>query len=94
MVDLGGVKHSKQVEIYNRTDCCADRLKSAIVEYSTTANNDDWKVFPGGDLDSSTVGSAQMTLLTSGKPVDLRYLRVKLRTTNYLSLAEVKIIGW
>lgn len=90
-VDLGAQKKTKRIEIYNRTDCCADRLKSAIVEYST--DNANWYTFPGGDFDS-TVGTAQMTLLTSGKPIQLRYLRVRMRTTNYLSLAEVKVIGW
>lgn len=90
-VDLGALKKTKRVEIYSRTDCCADRLKSAIVEYST--DNGTWYPFPGGDFDS-TVGTAQMTLLTSGKPIQLRYLRVRMRTTNYLSLAEVKILGW
>lgn len=89
-VDLGSTKRTKRIEIYGRTDCCADRLKNAIVEYSTGGA---YQTFPGGDFENA-IGTSNLTLLTTGKPIQLRYLRIRMRNTDYLSLAEVKVMGW
>ncbi|VVM24677.1 hypothetical protein BSPWISOXPB_6546 [uncultured Gammaproteobacteria bacterium] len=37
-VDLGGQKNIKQIIIYNRTDCCADRLSNYQVSISDKAD--------------------------------------------------------
>jgi hypothetical protein len=37
-VDLGGQKNIKQIIIYNRTDCCANRLSNYQVSISNKAD--------------------------------------------------------
>jgi len=72
------------VEVFNRTDCCADRLTNFNVLASIDGNG--WATFP-------VVGQA-------GSPTRVtiqhyaRYVRIQLAGTNYLSLAEVKAWGY
>ncbi len=83
-VDLGGAYWIGEVRIYNRTDCCADRLSNFDVMTS---------------LDGATWTSIYVPG-TAGRPTMVhfagradRFVRVRLRGTNYLSLAEVEVMG-
>ncbi len=94
-VDLGGEKQISQIKLWNRTDCCSERLSNFYVMLSARpfssnnlqqALNDPsvWKQHitgPAGRETTLPVGS-------SG-----RYVRVQLAGQNWLSLAEVEVLG-
>lgn len=71
------------IDVYNRTDCCADRLSNFNV--SISENGTTWTSF-------NTPGQA-------GTPTSIpiysraRYIRVQLLGSNFLSLAEVVLWG-
>ena len=92
-VDLGAVANLAQITLWNRTDCCAERLSNFYLFVSTT----DMAGRSYSDLlnDSSvwrqhTPGQAP-TQLTIPAAVNGRYVRVQLAGGNYLSLAEVQV---
>lgn len=83
-VDLGANYDIGNIQIWNRTDCCANRLTNFDVIVSNS---------PGGSGQSMHVAG------TAGRPTTLtantngRYVRVRLVGTNYLSLAEVIVLS-
>ncbi|MCA9925428.1 MAG: discoidin domain-containing protein, partial [Anaerolineales bacterium] len=104
-VDLGATYVLQQIKIFNRTDCCMERLSNFYVfvsdtpftstDLNTTLNqatqssDDGIKVFPeNGTFDGNVDALAFALSTTAG-----RYIRIQLAGTNYLSLAEVEIIG-
>jgi NedA-like, galactose-binding domain len=93
-IDLGSSSEISSIDVWNRTDCCAERLADYWVFVSDTP-------FAPGDT-PSTLQSRQDTWSnhqTSAPspsttiPVNSkgRYVRVQLAGENYLSLAEVKV---
>ena len=83
-VDLQTLSRVNEVRIYNRTDCCAERLSNFDVMLSTDGQN--WqKVLVPGPAGSPT------TVPFDGVPA--RYVRIQLRDANFLSLAEVEVTG-
>ncbi|CAB5498682.1 hypothetical protein AZO1586I_373, partial [Bathymodiolus thermophilus thioautotrophic gill symbiont] len=88
-VDLGSKKNINQIIIYNRTDCCANRLSNYQVsisdkaDFSTHTYQQDFHVAPNP--------KKTIKLDASGKQG--RYVRIQLLDKNYLSLAEVQVIG-
>jgi YD repeat-containing protein len=94
-VDLGGSYAIQSVRVWNRTDCCADRLTNFYVFVSDTP-------FAATDL-AATLGqagvSAYYTPGQGGTPTTLaaartgRYVRVQLASQGVLSLAEVEVMG-
>ncbi|CAC9491816.1 hypothetical protein [uncultured Gammaproteobacteria bacterium] len=88
-VDLGSKKNINQIIIYNRTDCCADRLSDYRVsisnesDFSTHTYQQDFHVAP----DPKKI----ITLDAPGKQG--RYVRIQLPDSGYLSLAEVQVMG-
>ena len=94
-VDLGSSYTLGSVVLFNRTDCCADRLTNFYVFVSST------------DLTGRTYANilADATVkkfqVTGQAPASLavalnaagRYVRVQLAGTNSLSLAEVQVFG-
>lgn len=92
-VDLGGVRPISTIAIWNRTDCCAERLKNFVVLVS-----DQPFVSTSLDLTQTQAGVSSYPFGgQAGRPTTLtinrtgRYVRVQLLDTNYLSLAEVEI---
>jgi hypothetical protein len=79
-VDLGTPQAIGRVLLYNRTDCCTARLSDVDLLVSDDAVS--WKV-----VASQTGRVGARTELPIGATG--RFLRVQLRGTNYLSLAEV-----
>ena len=83
-VDLGIAQLISHVTLYNRIDCCGDRLNSFVVSIST--DNTNWttcytnKAIVGTNTDVACVGKA-------------RYVKISLAgsTAQTLSLAEVMI---
>ena len=96
-VDLGASAIVNSIVIWNRTDCCADRLGDYWIFVSST---------PFGPTDTpttlqsraetwsshqTTIPSPSTSVLASG--AQGQYVRVQLSGTNYLSLAEVQVMG-
>jgi hypothetical protein len=94
-VDLGAVYPIQSVRIWNRTDCCAERLSRFYVFVSDTP-------LPAGNVQASQnhpgVGSFFYDR-TAGRTTDIpvnrngRYVRVQLTGADYLQLAEVEVLG-
>ena len=81
--DLGVVTTVTAVDVYNRGDCCQDRLSNFDIEVSKDAVTWTTVHIPGqGGSPTHAVFNAEA-----------RYVRVKLSGTNYLSLTEVDIWG-
>jgi hypothetical protein len=93
-VDLGSPAAIVSIAIWNRTDCCAERLNDywvfvsdtpfAAADTPTTLKNRMWAVHQTG----SPNPSSSITVGAKG-----RYVRVQLSGANYLNLAEVQVIG-
>ena len=94
-VDLGSFATVNSIVIWNRTDCCGDRLSDYWVFVSNT---------PFGSTDTpstlqSRAGTWSSHQTTAPNPSTTiaaggaqgRYVRVQLTGTNYLSLAEVQV---
>jgi RHS repeat-associated protein len=94
-VDLGSVQQIGTVRLWNRTDCCSDRLSNFWVlvsdnpfsstDLTTTINQ-------AGVSSYYTAGTAGL-LTEKGVGRSGRYVRVQLAGDNYLSLAEVEVMG-
>ncbi|MDQ3687365.1 MAG: discoidin domain-containing protein [Acidobacteriota bacterium] len=94
-VDLGDSQYIGEVKVWNRTDCCGDRLSNFYVFVSD-------QPFTSTDLNTTINQAGVSSYHTSGQggtPTTLevnrtgRYVRVQLAGTNYLMLAEVEVIG-
>ncbi|XP_033123934.1 fucolectin-6-like [Anneissia japonica] len=91
-VDLGKHFKIKYVRLYNRQDCCKERLNGATIRVgnSTTgllSNPQCGVVVNIADINNSNVISRQCTPETIG-----RYVSVSL-SHDYLSLCEVEVWG-
>ncbi|MFT3766207.1 MAG: discoidin domain-containing protein [Minicystis sp.] len=82
-VDLGSVQPIGTVMLFNRTDCCADRLGNFKVSVSDDGNAWQDVTFPG-------TAPARMAFSFNRTG---RYVKVQLNGTNALSLAEVQVFG-
>ena len=85
-VDLQGSRTVHRVRVFNRVDCCMERLAN----FNVTLQNSDGttlatKNFPGG---------TQTQIYTFSETVEnVRFVRVHLLGKGILSLAEVQVIG-
>ena len=94
-VDLGSSVPITEIAVWNRTDCCSDRLSDYYVLVSD-------QPFTSDSL-SETLAQPGVTALhedgTAGRPSSLeaslsgRYVRVQLAGTAPLSLAEVEVLA-
>ncbi|CAB5498963.1 discoidin domain-containing protein [Bathymodiolus thermophilus thioautotrophic gill symbiont] len=87
MVNLGGTKFIEQIRIFNRTDCCKNRLSNYRVSISDNSNfvvyQQDFKFYP----------NPKQIIDLGIQHVKGRYVKIQLLDTNFLSLAEVQVIG-
>jgi len=83
MVDLGQVKKIDQVAVWNRTDCCVDRLSSYTVEILNTS----------GQVVKAVPVTGVMAKRTVNIAGEGQFVRIRLQGTNPLSLAEVDVFG-
>ena len=94
-VDLGFVARIDQIKLWNRTDCCPDRLSNFYVLVSnepfTSTNLNTTLSQPGVSSYYFSGAAGSMTAFAIGRTG--RYVRVQLMGANYLTLAEVEIIG-
>ena len=87
-VDLGDVYDISSINIYNRTDCCPERLSN----YSVLVSKTPFRSNSGGIVYGTCYGKSG-NKNTFRKKAQGRYVRLFLRGNNYLSLAEVEVIG-
>ena len=91
-VDLGATKKVIRINIYNRTDCCFERLSDFLVKYSIDGAN--WATVPGGDFSGVTPTNSGLTTIWLPKAIDARHIQIQLPNGPFLSLAEVEVWGW
>ncbi len=95
-VDLGAVQSLHALRLWNRTDCCGERLADVQVFVSATdmssrtpaqllADPAVWRATYAGAVGRT----ALVALGTAG-----RFVRVQLAGPQYLSLAEAQVWGW
>ncbi|HYO62995.1 MAG TPA: discoidin domain-containing protein, partial [Pyrinomonadaceae bacterium] len=94
-VDLGSVRSVQDVKLWNRTDCCSERLSDFYVIVSDVP-------FASTNL-TTTLGQTGVSAFrksgAAGAQTSIavgrtgRYVRIQLAGTNYLSLAEVQVMG-
>jgi hypothetical protein len=94
-VDLGAINNIDAIKLFKRTDCCGEWLTNFYVFVSETA-------FSSTDL-NTTLAQANVKAYyfagTAATQTDIpvnakgRYVRVQLKTQNYLNLAEVQVFG-
>ncbi len=96
-VDLGAPATINSVLVWNRTDCCADRLVDYWVFVSNTPFNstDTPATLQGrpGTFGAHRTGIPSPTAIIPIPNMQGRYVRIQLNSANYLSLAEVQIFG-
>jgi hypothetical protein len=83
-VDLGSVMGVGDVVLYNRSDCCAERLTNFDIQISN--NGSTWHNA------ASSTGTAPNRSVFSIRKAS-RYIRVRLRGSGILSLAEVQVFA-
>jgi hypothetical protein len=92
-VDLGSVQNIRQINIYNRTDCCSSRLSHYQVWVSSDSV-DGWDgswadVFDRSDL---TIEDGDGTPQRLAGDISARWVAVTV-PDNFLSVAEVEVLG-
>ena len=94
-VDLGAAQGIRNIRIWNRTDCCGERLAKFHVLVSDYP-------FASGDLNVARQQPGVWDYYhdaVAGRTTDIsvnrngRYVRVQLSGTNFLQLAEVEVFG-
>jgi hypothetical protein len=94
-LDLGNSYWLSRINIWNRTDCCADRLSNFYVFVSD-------QPFDSSDLNATLNQPGVLAYYINGQAQTPsiaiigrsgRYIRVQLTGTNYLSLAELEVFG-
>lgn len=94
-VDLGQINNIDRVDIWNRTDCCSERLKnfflliSDVPFISTDLNVVSQQAGIGKVYVAGPVGA--MTTIPVGRTG--RFVRIQLNYKEYLHLAEVEVYG-
>jgi len=95
-VDLRSSRNISSVKVWNRTDCCADRLSDYWVFVSNTPFNTSKS--PAQQAATAGVWSSHQTT-QAGRPTAVtlpafngRYVMIQLAGTNYLSLSEVQAL--
>ncbi len=94
-VDLGAVQRVDSIEVYNRTDCCMERLTNFTVFVSdepfSSGSYDDTRAQAGVSAYDVPGQAGRPTTIAIGRPG--RHVRVQLRGSGVVSLAEVRVLG-
>ena len=92
-VDLQGVHPIEEIDIWNRTDCCAARLSNYYVLLSSVpfASTDLTTTLADPNVQSYFRSSAAGTPTTVTIDSTARYIRIQLQGTDILNLAEVVV---
>ena len=92
-VDLGGSHQIESIDVWNRTDCCTDRLKDYYVLVSdepfASTSLQDALAQPGVWSVHETGQAGRPTSIAVGHGG--RYVRVQLAGSNWLHMSEVQV---
>jgi alpha-L-fucosidase len=92
-VDLGGSHQIDSIDVWNRTDCCMDRLKDYYVFVSdqpfASTSLADTLAQPGVWSAHETEQAGRPTSIPVGRGG--RYVRIQLAGSNWLTLPEVQV---
>ncbi len=94
-LDLGATYAIDTINLWNRTDCCAERLSNFYIlvsEQPFVSNNLTSTLSQPGVTGYYIPGQGSYPTAKSVQRSG-RYVRVQLTGTNYLSLAEVEVLG-
>ncbi|XP_072032978.1 uncharacterized protein [Amphiura filiformis] len=85
-VDMGGNKCVGKVDIFNRVDCCKERLRGAVIRVGN--NKDHKKNAKCGEVTDAMIKANQKISINC----DLRgkYISIALKRKDYLQICEVK----
>ena len=84
-VDLGSAHQVNKVTLWNRTDCCGNRLSDFHVDLLDIDGN----VIASKEHTGAAAATTDINVSADG----VYAVRVQLNGTNYLSLAEVQVFG-
>ncbi|AYQ57216.1 hypothetical protein MS2017_1531 [Bathymodiolus thermophilus thioautotrophic gill symbiont] len=88
-VDLDGPKLIQQIRIFNRTDCCKNRL----AHYQVSIANDANFVTTTYRQEFRTYPDPEKSIDLSLPSIQGSYVKIQLLNKNYLALAEVQVLG-
>ncbi|HZJ63675.1 MAG TPA: discoidin domain-containing protein [Kofleriaceae bacterium] len=93
-VDLGSVRHIREIRLFNRTDCCSSRLSHYQVHVSADST-DGWDGTWAPVVDNSGLEISDGDGSPLVHPVDTwaRWVAVTKTDFGFLSLAEVQVMG-
>ena len=104
-VDLGAVRNIDHLQVFNRTDCCSERLNGFLVKIRSTATSA-WTDIDTQRTQSAPTGKDKPNVLVTFNRTDpafpgvaipirqqARYVRIQANHQDYLSLAEVMVMG-
>ena len=96
-VDLGAPAVVNSIIVWNRTDCCSSRLGDywvfvSSIPFLPTDTPATLQNRPGTFASHQTAAPNPFTIVAAGSVLG-RYVRVQLSGADYLSLAEVQVIG-
>ncbi|AYQ56162.1 hypothetical protein MS2017_0418 [Bathymodiolus thermophilus thioautotrophic gill symbiont] len=89
MVDLGSQQVINQINIFNRTACCMERINNYRVSISSKRNFNEHTY----QQDFHTVPHPKKTIKLGEKGKIGRYVKIQLLNKNFLSLSEVQVLG-
>ena len=92
-IDLGTEKDIHSIEVYNRTDCCANRLQDSkiLISNQPFANDSLAQARSKASFEGNLTSADRQTFNVNGKG---RYVRIQQNAVSgYLSLSEVKVIA-
>jgi hypothetical protein len=86
--NFGPERHVKRIKIYNRTDCCSERLSHYNVLAWISAD-EEWRVISDHSNDTSAPPVVELNV-----DVLTRYVMIAKTNDDYLQLAEVEVSGY
>lgn len=94
-VDFGVVRTLNEIRVWNRTDCCSQRLSDFYVFASAVpfASNDPSVLARDPNVTSARVSAVPEPMVSVPIAADARYVRVQNVGSGFLSLAEVEALG-
>ncbi|XP_053374050.1 fucolectin-1-like [Mercenaria mercenaria] len=87
-VDLGENAYIHHVRIFNRKDCCGERLRAVVLYIGK--NKESYKQY---EIHTGKVGSSYTFSMPKDSPVG-RWVRLTLHLTGILTLCEVQVMGY
>lgn len=88
-VDMGAPHTVRRVVLYNRTDCCMDRLSHFRINYWDPSYG--WRI--ASDQSNTITSAANPVIPINFADITTQYIMVQKADHNYLHLAEVEVYG-